>query len=87
MRPPPCRQLPLDRLRRVSDLLRLGLHTACTDSGASFSRSLNLDIPSAFGYTGLACGMVGAADGADCAVAYKAGAVVRLKRFASADVK
>ena len=58
-----------------------------TDSGASFSRSLNLGIPSAFGYTGLACGMVGAADGADCAVAYKAGAAVRLKRFASADVK
>ncbi len=69
----------------MSDLLRLA--AASSDSGASFSRSLNLDIPSAFGYTGLACGMVGAADGADCAVAYKAGAAVRLKRFASADVK
>ena len=57
------------------------------DSGATFSRALNLGVPSSFGYTGLACGMLGATDGMDCAVLYKAGSTVRLKRFASADVK
>ena len=57
-----------------------------SDNGADFSRSLNLGISTTFGYTGLACGLVGSDDG-DCAVMYDAGGTLRLKLFASSDVK
>jgi hypothetical protein len=55
---------------------------ASDDNGATFLRALNLGIPTLFGYSGLACGLVGTADETDCAVLYDAGAS-RLKRFAS----
>ena len=63
-----------------------GTILASDDNGATFSRALNLAIPSDFGYTGLACGLVGAADGTDCAVLYDAHGALRLKRFASWNV-
>jgi hypothetical protein len=64
-----------------------GTILASDDNGATFSRSLNLGIPTDFGYTGLACGLVGTTDGTDCAVLYDAHAgALRLKRFASWNV-
>ena len=59
---------------------------ARADNGVTFSRSLNLDVPNDFGYTGLACGLIGAPNGTDCAVLYKTKSCLRFKRFASADV-
>ena len=54
---------------------------------ARISRALNLAIPKDFGYTGLACGLVGPADGTDCAVLYDAHqGALRLKRVASWNV-
>jgi hypothetical protein len=64
-----------------------GTILASNDNGATFSRALNLAIPTQFGYTGLACGLVGAADGTDCAVLYDAAHKLRLKRFASSNVE
>ena len=60
--------------------------TARADNGVTFSRSLILGVPTDFGYTGLACGLVGAPNGSDCAVLYKTKSCLRFKRFASADV-
>ena len=61
------------------------LHAASDDNGLTFSRALNLGIPTTFGYTGLACGLVGSKQ--DCAVMYDAGGVLRMKLFKSSDVK
>jgi hypothetical protein len=62
------------------------LGTVAADNGVTFSRSLNLDVPTDFGYTGLACGLIGASNGSDCAVLYKTKSALKFKRFASADV-
>ena len=57
------------------------------NNGVTFSRSLNLGIPTEFGYTGLACGLIGTADGSDGAVLYRTKSALRFKRFKSADVR
>ena len=70
-----------------------GTILASDTSGATFSRSLTLgaddDGSMSFGYSSLACGLVNAADGGDCAVVYRVaedgrfGTGIRLKRFKS----
>lgn len=72
---------PGSETARVNGTIR-----ASDDDGATFSRVLDLGIPTTFGYTGLACGLVGAPAGQDCAVLYDSGGVLRLTRFASSDV-
>eukprot|EP01048_Picozoa_sp_COSAG05_P000380 COSAG05_NODE_10_length_39559_cov_64.255423_14_plen_289_part_00 len=74
-----------------------GTILASDDSGRSFTRALTLgptdDGSMSFGYTGLTCGLINAADGSDCAVVFRVelggrfGAGIRFKRFKSWQVK
>eukprot|EP00035_Acanthoeca_spectabilis_P027165 m.465594 g.465594 ORF g.465594 m.465594 type:complete len:498 (-) comp24344_c0_seq1:92-1585(-) len=64
-----------------------GVIRASDDNGVTYSRLLDLGIPTYFGYTSVVCGLVGAPSSQDCGVLYDAGGVIRFVRFRSADVK